>query len=54
MSLTWEQIREMSQDPLVEIGAHTIHHHALNKLPESVVQKEIEGSRDKIESEIGQ
>lgn len=53
LSLTWEQIREMSKDPLVEIGAHTIHHHALNKLPESVAQKEIEGSRDKIEFEIG-
>jgi len=53
LSLTWEQIREMSKDPLVEIGAHTIHHHALNKLPESIVQNEIEGSRDKIENEIG-
>jgi peptidoglycan/xylan/chitin deacetylase (PgdA/CDA1 family) len=53
LSLTWEQIREMSKDPLVEIGAHTIHHHALNKLPESAVQEEMEGSRDRIESEIG-
>ena len=44
----------MSEDPLVEIGAHTIHHQALNKLSESVVQKEMEGSRDKIELETGQ
>ena len=54
LSLTWQQIREMSEDPLVEIGAHTIHHHALSKLPESVVQMEMEGSRDRIEFEIGQ
>ncbi|MEK9627501.1 MAG: polysaccharide deacetylase family protein [Nitrospinota bacterium] len=53
LSLTWEQIREMSKDPLVEIGAHTIHHPALSKVPESVVEKEIKGSRKKIESEIG-
>ena len=42
----------MSEDPLVEIGAHTISHPALNKLTDSAVLKEIEGSRDKIESEI--
>ena len=54
LALTWEQIREMSADPLVEIGAHTINHHALSKLTDSDVQKEIEGSRDKIESEINQ
>ena len=54
LALTWQQIREMSEDPLVEIGAHTIHHHALNKLSESVVQKEMEGSRDRIELKTGQ
>tara|TARA_Y100001934_G_C12382563_1_gene793325 strand:+ start:76 stop:1026 length:951 start_codon:yes stop_codon:yes gene_type:complete len=54
LSLSWEQIREMSLDPLVEIGAHTINHQALNTLPESVVQEQMEGSRKKIESEIGQ
>jgi len=51
LALTWKQIREMSNDPLVEIGAHTIHHDALNKLSESTAQKEMEGSRDKIEAE---
>jgi len=54
LALNWQQIREMSENPLVEIGAHTIRHHALNKLPESAVQKEMEGSRNKIESETGQ
>ena len=54
LALSWQQIREMSKDPLVEIGAHTIHHYPLNKLSESAVQKEMEGSRDKIESETGQ
>jgi peptidoglycan/xylan/chitin deacetylase (PgdA/CDA1 family) len=54
LSLTWQQIREMSEDPLVEIGAHTIQHEALSKLTESAVQKEMEGSRDIIESKTGQ
>ncbi len=54
LSLTWQQIREMSEDPLVEIGAHTIHHEALNKLSEEEVQKEMEGSRDIIQSKIDQ
>jgi peptidoglycan/xylan/chitin deacetylase (PgdA/CDA1 family) len=54
LALTWQQIREMSQDPLVEIGAHTINHDALNKLSESTVHKEMEGSRDKIEAETDQ
>ena len=43
----------MSADPLVEIGAHTISHYVLKKLTDSAVQREIQGSRDKIESEIG-
>jgi peptidoglycan/xylan/chitin deacetylase (PgdA/CDA1 family) len=54
LSLTWEQIREMSEDPLVEIGAHTINHEALDKLPESEARKEMEDSRDLIESKIDQ
>ena len=54
LALTWEQIREMSADPLIEIGAHTINHQVLSKLTDFAVQKEMEGSRDKIESEINQ
>ena len=54
LSLTWQQIREMSEDPLVEIGAHTIHHEALSELSEVDVQNEMEGSRDIIESKVGQ
>ena len=53
LALSWQQIREMSEDQLVEIGAHTINHPSLNKLSEAAVQKEMEGSRDRIESEIG-
>ena len=44
----------MSKDPLVDIGAHTINHQALRNLTDSAVHKEIEGSRNKIESKINQ
>jgi len=54
LALSWDQVREMSKDPLVEIGAHTINHHALNKLSESAALEEIQGSRDKIELKTGQ
>ena len=47
--MTWEQIREMSKDPLVDIGAHTINHHALSKLTDSAVHKEIEDSHPYLE-----
>ena len=54
LSLTWKQIREMHQDPLIDIGAHTVHHDALNKLSDSMVIKEMKDSQEKIESETGQ
>ncbi len=54
LALSWNQIREMSEDPLVEIGAHTIRHHVLNKLSEAAVLEEMEGSRDKIELKTSQ
>ena len=54
LALNWQQIREMSQDPLVEIGAHTINHYPLNKLSESKAKEEMEGSRKRIEIVTGQ
>jgi len=53
LSLNWDQIEEMSGDPLVTIGAHTVHHYALTKLKEEQVRDEIERSRQIIESRIG-
>ncbi|HIB43100.1 MAG TPA: hypothetical protein EYO37_03855 [Nitrospina sp.] len=54
LALNWHQIREMSEDPLVEIGAHTISHPPLNKVSESSVLEEMQGSRDKIELKTSQ
>ncbi|MFZ5450921.1 MAG: polysaccharide deacetylase family protein [Thermodesulfobacteriota bacterium] len=53
LSLSWEQIREMSRDPLVTVGGHTINHKPLGKLTEEKIRQEIQGSVRRIEQEIG-
>ena len=52
LSLSWEQIRCLNQDPLVTIGAHTINHYPLTQLDEAKLQEEVVGSRLRIEQEI--
>ncbi len=52
LSLSWEQIRSLNQDPLVTIGAHTINHYPLSQLDEVMLKEEVEGSRTRIEQEI--
>ena len=32
-AMTWDQLRELADDPLVTVGAHTVNHVALGKLP---------------------
>lgn len=53
LALSWEQITEMSRDPLVTIGAHTISHPALNTLAETHLLAEVAEGRQRIESHIG-
>ncbi len=50
--LSWEEIKLLSQDPLVTIGAHSIHHHALNILSDSELMHEYRMSRRAIENVI--
>jgi len=52
LSLTWQQIDELSQDPLVTIGAHTVNHLPLNSLTEERSTFEILESKRIIESKI--
>lgn len=53
LSLTWDQIREMSRDPLVTIGAHTVNHKPFVKLTAEKIRQEIQGSVARIEDQIG-
>lgn len=52
LAMNWEQIQTLSADSLVTIGAHTVHHYALSKLPVPAMQMEILTSRQKISDAI--
>lgn len=52
--MSWEQVQELSKDPLVTIGAHTMNHVALKNLPDkAMVKDELLKSKQIIESHIG-
>jgi peptidoglycan/xylan/chitin deacetylase (PgdA/CDA1 family) len=53
LCMTWEDIAELSRDPLVTIGAHTVNHPMLGKTTDRVARSEMEMSRVVIESAIG-
>ena len=51
-SLTWEEIKTLSDDPLCTIGAHTVNHFPLSRLSEEQLKFEIQYSKERIESFI--
>lgn len=51
--LTWNQVRAMSDEGLVSIGAHTKSHHILSDLCDSEAREEVIGSKTMIEEQIG-
>ncbi|MCC6792493.1 MAG: polysaccharide deacetylase family protein [Thermomicrobiales bacterium] len=50
--MTWEMIRRLHTAGMT-IGAHTVHHHLLGRLPDGDQEREIVESRDRIAAEIG-
>jgi peptidoglycan/xylan/chitin deacetylase (PgdA/CDA1 family) len=53
LCMSWQEIAQLARDPLVTIGAHTVNHLALAKLPEKTVRSEMDLSRTVIESALG-
>ena len=51
--MSWDELRDFAEDPLVTIGAHTRSHFALAKLPEREARAEIAESVARIEAELG-
>lgn len=41
LALDWDQIKNLSDDPLITMGAHTVCHRPFNKLTEEKIRKEI-------------
>lgn len=50
--MTWDDVRELTADPLVTIGAHTCTHYVLAKLTDSQVRDEMSESARRIEVEL--
>ena len=53
LCMTWEEIAQLSRDPLVTIGAHTVNHVILKKTSDRVARSELEMGRAVTEAAIG-
>lgn len=51
--LSWEEIREMGDDPLIDFGSHGYRHIDLTRIPEEESFLEIKSSRILLEENIG-
>lgn len=51
--MTWDELRQLTDDPLVTIGGHTKSHFALSKLSLGEARIEIESNLTRIETELG-
>lgn len=51
--LNWEQVRAMSRSGLIEFGTHTMRHPILTRISLEQAKKEIEGSKRRLEEELG-
>jgi len=54
LCMDWQEIGELAADPLVTIGAHTVNHNMLKKMPDDAgVRAEMEMSRAVLEAALG-
>jgi peptidoglycan/xylan/chitin deacetylase (PgdA/CDA1 family) len=53
LCMDWRELAELAADPLVTIGAHTVNHPMLAKLPQKAVRSEVDLSRSVIEAALG-
>ena len=53
LCMNWDELARLAEDPLVTIGAHTVNHVMLAKVPEKSARSEMEMSRSVIEASLG-
>ena len=51
--LSREELRRLAQSRLVEIGSHSISHASLTHLDHEALRREVQGSKDVLESDLG-
>ena len=52
-AMTWDELREIANDPLCTIGAHTVNHYAIAQLNETEATYELVESGRRIAKELG-
>ena len=52
--MDWDELRQFANEPLCTIGAHTVHHYELAKLPIEQARSEMAQSADILQSRFGQ
>ncbi|MHA7773373.1 polysaccharide deacetylase family protein [Roseibium sp. M-1] len=51
--MSWDEIRDLAQDPLVSIGAHTHDHFAMARLKADAARSDVTRGLERLESELG-
>ena len=54
VAMTWEDLRQINQDQLCTLGAHTLNHHSVGKMNAADAAQELQQSRAIISKELGQ
>jgi peptidoglycan/xylan/chitin deacetylase (PgdA/CDA1 family) len=52
LAMAWDEIRSIAEDPLCTIGAHTLNHYAVARLPAIDCRRELVASRKRIAEEL--
>jgi peptidoglycan/xylan/chitin deacetylase (PgdA/CDA1 family) len=52
--MSWEEIRGIAKHPLVSIGAHTVNHYNLKRLPEEKARREMTDVVTLLRAELGE
>jgi peptidoglycan/xylan/chitin deacetylase (PgdA/CDA1 family) len=52
-AISWQMLEALRDDPLVEIGAHTVSHARISSLSPTAALAEVQGSRDRLIDRLG-